>query len=129
MAQNSTKSGLTGKRRKAAEMLANPEFRGTITELCNTIGVPRRTLYNWLGDDAFRSEVDGLIERYTDSELSRVWKSLMRLIDKGNLNAIKLYFELKGKYKAENITAGTQAPEDDALTKALREEAGKLANQ
>lgn len=99
VAQNSTKSGLTGKRRKAAEMLANPDFRGTITELCNTIGVPRRTLYNWLGDDGFRAEVDGLIERYTDSELSRVWKSLMRLIDKGNLNAIKLYFELKGKYK------------------------------
>jgi AcrR family transcriptional regulator len=81
-------------------MLASPDFCGTITELCEEVGVPRRTLYNWLGDEAFCAEVNRLIDRYTDSELSRVWKSLMRLIDKGDLQAIKLYFELKGKYKA-----------------------------
>ena len=56
-------------------------------------------VYDWIGDDNFRSYVDELIDKYTDSELSRVWKALMKLIDKGDFQAIKLYFELKGKYK------------------------------
>lgn len=99
-------------------MLANPDFRGTITELCGIIGVPRRTLYNWLGDDSFRAEVDGLIERYTDSELSRVWKALMKLVDKGNLNAIKLYFELKGKYKP-GLGKSTE-PEQNSVGQFIR---------
>lgn len=36
---------------------------------------------------------------------------------------------MKRHAAAENVNTGTQTPEDDALTKALREEAKNLANQ
>ena len=99
MATKPDKYKPSGKKLVAAKYLADPEFQGTITELCARVGVARSTFYDWIGDDDFRSYVDELIDKYTDSELSRVWKALMRLIDKGDFQAIKLYFELKGKYK------------------------------
>ena len=99
MATKPDKYKPSGKKLLAAKYLADPEFQGTITELCARVGVARSTFYDWIGDDDFRSYVDELIDKYTDSELSRVWKALMRLIDKGDFQAIKLYFELKGKYK------------------------------
>lgn len=99
MGTKSDKTGLNRKQVRAAEMLSNPDFDGTITQLCREVGVARSTLYDWLNKDEFRKYIDNLIEKYTDSELSRVWKKLMKRIDDGDIAAIKLYFELKGKYK------------------------------
>lgn len=95
----SKKTGLNRKQIKIAEMLSNPEFSGTITQLCQEVGIARSTFYDWLDKDEFREYLDNLIDKYTDSELSRVWKVLIRKIEEGDLTAIKLYFELKGKYK------------------------------
>lgn len=99
MATKSDKYKPTGKKMLMAKYLADPDFQGTITDLCAKVGVARSTFYDWIGDNDFRSYVDELIDKYTDSELSRVWKALMKLIDRGDIQAIKLYFELKGKYK------------------------------
>lgn len=107
MTTKSNTNGLNRKQRRAAEMLANPEFGGTITDLCAEIGVARSTFYDWLGKEEFKNYVDGLIDRYTDSELSRVWKALMRRVDAGDIQAIKLYFELKGRYKNEVNLGGS----------------------
>lgn len=101
MATKSDKSSLNRKQIKAAEMLANPDFSGTITELCSVVGVARSTFYDWMSQKEFRKYTDELIDLYTDGELSRVWKALMRRIDVGDIQAIKLYFELKGKYKPD----------------------------
>ena len=100
MEQNGTNSIYTGKKQKAAEMLASPEFSGSITELIEAVGVPRTTFYRWMEDDKYISFINSLIERYTDSELGPVWKSLVAQCKKGNVQAIKLFFELKGKYTA-----------------------------
>lgn len=99
MGTKSKKTGLNRKQIKIAEMLSNPEFSGTITQLCQEVGIARSTFYDWLDKDEFREYLDNLIDKYTDSELSRVWKVLIRKIEEGDLTAIKLYFELKGKYK------------------------------
>lgn len=45
MEQNGTNLLYTGKQQKAAEMLANPDFTGTITELIETVGVPLIGVY------------------------------------------------------------------------------------
>lgn len=121
MEQNSINLLYTGKRRKAAEMLANPDFSGTITELIETVGVPRTTFYRWLEDEQYISYINSLIERYTDSELAAVWKALVKECKKGNVQAIKLFFELKGKYSA-NIKI--ESPFAGLTTEELR----KLAN-
>ncbi len=80
-------------------MLSNPDFTGSITELCQKIGVARSTLYRWQSDSVFCKYVDDMIDRYTESELSNVWKALIRRATQGNTEAIKIYFELKNKYK------------------------------
>lgn len=124
MAQKSTKKRLSKKQLAVAELLADPSFMGTITELCARCDVPRRTFYNWRDEPLFCEYVDSLIDKYTDSELASVWKSLIRACMDGNVQAMRLYFELKNKFK-ENIKTNA-AGEDDALTKALREEAERL---
>lgn len=122
MEQNGTKSLFTGKRKRAAEMLANPDFKGTITELIETVGVPRTTFYRWLDDERYVDYINSLIQKYTDSELSAVWKSLINECRKGNVQAIKLYFELKGKYTA-NVKI--ESPFAALTTEELRKLAGE----
>ena len=121
--RNST--GLNKKQIKAAEMLSNPDFDGTITRLCECVGVARSTFYHWLEDEVFRDYVDNLIDRYTDSELSRVWKALMRRVDVGDIQAIKLYFELKGKYK-QGIGREAEEKQDNGRLKAIEQGAKEV---
>lgn len=131
MATKSNKYRPTGKKMLVAKYLADPEFQGSITDLCLKVGVARSTFYDWIGNEDFRAYVDELIDRYTDSELSRVWKALMRLIDRGNIQAIKLYFELKGRYKegVGNFGGHIQESEEDPLSASLRKYAEELDDQ
>jgi hypothetical protein len=90
-----------GKKRKIAERLASPDFDGNIKSLCDEMGVARSTLYRWYDDADFMGYVDWLIEKYTDSELANAWRALVKKANTGNVEALKLFFELKGKYKQE----------------------------
>ena len=90
---------LTAKQLKMAELLANPEEADTKTALCEKVGVSRETFYKWLKKKEFIDYVSELIDHYTDGELASVWKSLIKQCQLGNVAAIKLYFEMKGKYK------------------------------
>jgi hypothetical protein len=101
MAQNGTDREPTARQKKVAEMLINPEFQGSITDLCNEANVPRRTFYNWRDDPVFCNYLDGLIDKYTDSELAGVWKALIKQCLSGNVQAIRLFFELKGKFSQQ----------------------------
>ena len=77
MATKSNELNLTSKQRKLAELLANPDFIGSITELCRECGVARSTYYKWLDKPEFTQYVDSLISKFTSSELSTVWKALI----------------------------------------------------
>ena len=103
MSAKVNKNGLNALQIKMAEMLADPESEHrTITELCGEIGVDRSTYYKYRRNNPkFREYVDDLIEKYTDSATAEVWRSLIKKCIAGDLNAIKLFFELKGKYKQQ----------------------------
>lgn len=105
MATNCNTQGIypnvKGKQRKAAEMLASPEFDGNVSKLCQDLKVARSTFYRWFDNTDFNGYVNWLIEHYTNSELANVWKALIRRAVNGNVEAQKLYFELKGKYKQQ----------------------------
>lgn len=104
--QKCTKSRLTKKQREAAEMLANPDISCTKTRLCETVGVSRSVFYKWLKDSEFILYVNSLIDTYTDAELGAVWRALIHRCMAGDVQAIKLYFELKGKYKQQVEMSG-----------------------
>lgn len=88
-----------GKKRKLAELLCNPDSNLTVTQMCEEIGVSRQTFYNWQRDSDFMGYVEFLIESFTDSELANAWKALVKKANSGNVEALKLFFEMKGKYK------------------------------
>lgn len=107
MAGKLTKSDetmLKGKKLKMAEMLANPEFTGTNKELYETVGISHDTFYKWIKEDAVIAYTESLINKYTDGELGAVWKALLRKCRSGDIQAIKLYFELKGRYGNKAVT-------------------------
>lgn len=79
----------------AAELLANPDFSGTKEDIAREAGVTRQTLYRWLRNPDFVSLVNSLVSQYADAELAMVWKSLCRRIQSGDMQAIRLYFELR----------------------------------
>lgn len=97
--QNRTKIGLSSEQLNAAEMLANPSYKGSKSKIITEVGVSRSTFYNWFKNSCFTEYVNELIDKYTDAELSSVWKALLTRCRGGDVQAIKLYFELKGKYK------------------------------
>lgn len=107
MKQNETKTErniIDARMAIAAELLANPDFSGTKEEIAREAGVSRATLYRWLRNPDFVALVNQLVAQYADAELAMVWKSLCKQIKAGNLQAIRLYFELRerGKQTASN---------------------------
>lgn len=98
MATKPNKKLFGGKKGKAAEMLTDPDYTGSITQLCQDVGVARSTFYKWMKEPDYLSYLQERIDRFTDCELSAVWKALIAKCKSGDVQAIKLYFELKGKY-------------------------------
>lgn len=97
-----------------AEMLVNPDNELSVTALCEELKVSRQTFYNWMKDYDFRGYMDFLIDSYTDSELANVWKALIKRATKnGDVQAQKLYFELKDKYKQNVNVNGAVIIVDD----------------
>lgn len=90
---------LKGKKRKLAELLVNPDVDMSVTQMCDKVGVSRTTFYNWQTDSDFKRYMQFLIDSYTDSELPRAWKALCKKIGEGNVEAMKLFFALKDKYR------------------------------
>ena len=102
MATKSNELNLTSKQRKLAELLANPDFIGSITELCRECGVARSTYYKWLDKPEFTKYVDSLISKFTSSELSTVWKALIRRCSIGDVQAIKKGIILKRRKRGSD---------------------------
>ena len=124
MAQNGTELILKGKKLKIAEMLADPDCKLSQTQIMNDVGVPHTTFYRWMRDPKFIAAVNNLVEQYTNTKLPYVWQCLlMRMpVDPA---AIKLYFELKGRYQQKVVATVEHSNPYAALTE---EELRRLAN-
>lgn len=88
----------TPQQQSCAILLSDPGCNMTLTEVATEVGVVRKTLYNWLQDEKFTSYVNKLIDRATDAKLSYAWGCLIKRMEK-DTNAIRLFFELKEKYR------------------------------
>nr|DAO88757.1 MAG TPA: Helix-turn-helix of insertion element transposase [Caudoviricetes sp.] len=99
--RNRATARISNTKRALAEMLCDPECKLSISEMCRSIGIARSTYYKWLADDEYSEYLDKMIDRFTDSELPTVWKALIKRASAGNVEAMKLYFEMKGRYKQE----------------------------
>ncbi|NTZ20922.1 hypothetical protein EXW96_26405 [Paenibacillus sp. JMULE4] len=80
---------------KMAELLLNPEDRRTKAEKCKEVGVTPKTLWKWMQDERFVNYVNEQLDKYTNAELADVWRALLMQCKRGNVQAIKLFFEMK----------------------------------
>ena len=55
--------------------------------------------------------MDSLISKFTSSELSTVWKALIRRCSIGDVQAIKLYFEMRRELSSKD-ESGVQIIDD-----------------
>lgn len=83
------------KQMKMVELLINPEDRRTKTDKCIEVDITMKTLWQWMKDERFVNYMNGRLSLYTDGELSEVWKALICQCKRGNIQAIKLFFEMK----------------------------------
>ena len=104
-----TYEGLSKKQINTLPLFVDPSIE-TITEIAEKGNVCRSTIYGWLDDDNFRRALDKKIDTYTDSEMANIWKSLVRKAQAGDTQAIKLYFEMKNKYKQQIDISVTELP-------------------
>jgi hypothetical protein len=94
-----------------AKLLANPADRRSKKEKYESLNLPERTFYNWMALPEFREYVNSLIDQYTDGELPEVWRAHMLQIKRGNMQAIELFYKMKGlhpdvKLKKEALEKG-----------------------
>ena len=128
-----SKFNIEGKKKKLAEMLANPTEYKTDKEIYKSLGISHDTFYRWLREDPEICKYAGdLIDKYTNKELGVVWAALIQQCKKGNVAAIRLFFELKGKHKQQIDVSGSLSaninannPFADLTTEELR----KLINE
>lgn len=80
---------------KMVELLLNPEDRRTKEKKCEEVGIAFTTLWRWMKDERFVDYMNSQLEKYTNGELPEVWKALIAQCKRGNVTAIKLFFEMK----------------------------------
>ena len=95
---------------KAAEMLANPDIT-TNQQVYESLDIPQSTFYDWMNKQEFIDRINKKIDKYTDRETAKVWKSLIKEAKNGDVRAIKLFFEMKGKYKQDIDLNVNQLPD------------------
>lgn len=98
MAQNGTDWKPKPLQVKIVQLMVDIDDKRSLKAKLESINVPRRTFYNWMEDQRFREYLQSQVDLITEAKLPDAWKSLMRNIDRGETQAIKLFFELKGKY-------------------------------
>ena len=127
--QKLTYADLTQKQINALSLFVNPEV-DTITEIADKAGVSRQTIYSWMDNEDFKYALNEKIDKYTDSQTASVWKSLIAQARKGNVQAIKLFFEMKDQYRDRKEITGAEggAIEIDAKTE-LADRISKLATE
>jgi hypothetical protein len=125
-AKRGTKIGLTGKQIEMARILADPSETRTIKAMCEDEGVPRRTFYNWMNKPEFVEFVNSLVEKYTDAELAGIWGALSRKARSGDTAALKLFFEMKGKYREVTEVNHKIDLSPDELDQRINELMGKV---
>lgn len=104
--QNKTDTPLSADQLKFAQLLADPDDRRTRRDKIAEVGVAPSTAYAWLKKPEFLDYLNDQIEKYTDGHLSTAWRSLIIQMKRGDTKAIKLFFELKGKYKQKHEVEG-----------------------
>ena len=124
MVRNKTNSKQAVKE-KVAEMVANPEIT-TNKEIWQSLDISKSTFYRWKDEQEFIDMVNSKVDKYTDQALPDVWESLIEQATNGSVQAQKLYFEMKDKYRDRKEISG---PDGGAIEINAKEELAREINR
>ena len=82
------------KQMKMAELLLNPEDRRTKQDKCKEVGITHKTLWKWMQDRRYVDYLNSQLDKYIKGEVAEVWRALIAQCKRGNVPAIKLFFEM-----------------------------------
>jgi hypothetical protein len=82
---------------KLAALLLDPEDQRNKKQKFASVKLPERTAYRWLKDPRFICYLNAQLDQYTDAEFAGIWRDVISASHRGNVQAMRLFFELKGK--------------------------------
>jgi hypothetical protein len=82
----------------ALTLLANPLDKRTEEEKCREVGVTQKTLIKWKKLPGFIDEIHNMSIKYIKERLPHVNYALLTKAISGDVQAIKLCYEMVGKY-------------------------------
>lgn len=86
----------TPKQIQIARLLLDLEDKRTKTEKCKEAGITISTLNNWQGDPNFVAWLNDTLKICVRSKMADMYKYLETACKRGNVQAIRLWFELAG---------------------------------
>jgi hypothetical protein len=85
-----------------AILLLDPEDRRTKREKFKEIGVQPKTAYRWLSDERYVSYINTQLDKFVNAELVDVYRALLMQCKRGNVPALRLFFELKDLFPSKD---------------------------
>lgn len=83
----------------AVILLSSPEYAGDIKRVAKECGVTENKVKGWLRKAEFTDRIDLSVQSQALAHVGSVWEALVDRCKTGDVGAIKLYFEMTGKYK------------------------------
>jgi hypothetical protein len=81
---------------KMVQLLNNPNDRRPEKDKCIEVGITPKTLWEWRKNPNFVAYRNAQMDKYTDGELPEVWKAHLLQCQRGNMEAIKTFYKMKG---------------------------------
>ena len=92
-----TNKPFTARQQKYIKILADPSEDRTQEGVAKELNVTRAALYKWRQLPGFWEEVGKLVQDGTAQRMSRVWNRLLSQCERGNVQAMRLLFQLRGE--------------------------------
>ena len=90
---------LTPQQNMAINVLTNPTDRRSLESKLKSIGVSYNTYTNWMRQPAFSKAVENIAEQMLHDNIANIHSRLVNKADSGDMQAIKLYYGLTGRYQ------------------------------
>ena len=91
----------TPKQRFSMELYLDWTKRLTLKEIAQRTGIQRITLYRWRRSPEYLEYLQELSNKKLKEAIPIAERALIRAVDKGDVQAIKLFFEYVGRYREE----------------------------
>lgn len=124
------KNSLSAQQRRCAEILAfNDEYKMTIAQIAEELGVNERTIYRWKKDPDFIAYTNELAERAMDSFLSDAYKMIRDISTRGRSDSARLKaleLLLKNRGKLTDVQKAEVDIKDQRSNEAIQEDIARL---